>query len=47
MANQLGKRLKCNECGSEVLCTKEGTGTIHCCSESMELKQSASLPTAD
>jgi len=47
MANQLGKRHQCNECGSEVLCTKEGKGMIQCCGKTMELKKSASLPTAD
>lgn len=47
MANQLGKRLHCDECGSEVLCTKDGEGTIQCCGKDMGLKQSASLPTAD
>jgi len=47
MANQLGKRLQCNECGLEVLCTKEGEGTVQCCGNNMEIKKSASLPTAD
>ena len=31
MANQLGKRYTCPECGSSVLCTKAGEGVINCC----------------
>ncbi|SEN04209.1 Desulfoferrodoxin, N-terminal domain [Mesobacillus persicus] len=47
MANQLGKRLECKECGGEVLCTKPGAGTIQCCGEEMQLKTPVALPTAD
>lgn len=47
MANQLGKRLECKECGVEVLCTKSGDGVIHCCGQEMQMKQPVSLPTAD
>ncbi|WP_222860499.1 hypothetical protein [Bacillus rubiinfantis] len=47
MANQLGKRLECKQCGAEVLCTKAGPGTIQCCSADMELKKPVALPTAD
>ena len=47
MANQLGKRLQCKECGIEVLCIKAGKGDIQCCEVKMELKQPVALPTAD
>ncbi|WP_195892889.1 hypothetical protein [Bacillus massiliigorillae] len=47
MANQLGKRLQCKECGIEVLCTKAGEGSIQCCGAVMELKKPVALPTAD
>ncbi|MFP7296466.1 hypothetical protein [Neobacillus niacini] len=47
MANQLGKRLECKECGGEVLCTKAGEGTIQCCGVDMQLKKPVALPTAD
>lgn len=47
MANQLGKRLECKECGVEVLCIKPGDGAIQCCNKVMELKKPVALPTAD
>lgn len=47
MANQLGKRFECKECGLEILCTKAGEGTIQCHGKDMEIKQSVALPTAD
>lgn len=43
--NQVGKRFKCAECGSEVLVTKGGEGQLRCCDAAMEIlspKQSAS-----
>ena len=39
MANQLGKRYKCNKCGSEFIVTKGGDGTIVCCGKPMEQKK--------
>lgn len=47
MANQLGKRFECKQCGVEVLCIKAGEGVVQCCAESMQLKQPVALPTAD
>jgi len=47
MSNELGKRYECKECNVEVLCTKPGEGSIHCCDEAMNIKQAKSLPTAD
>jgi hypothetical protein len=47
MANQLGKRLECPSCGSEVMCIKPGDGIIHCCDKEMTIKQPMALPTAD
>ncbi len=38
MANQLGKRFRCEACGTEVLCTKAGAGTAQCCGKDMELQ---------
>lgn len=38
MAMQQGKRYKCVNCGSEVLVTKAGTGTLKCCGEEMQKK---------
>lgn len=47
MSNELGKRYECRECGTEVLCTKLGEGSVNCCETEMSIKQAKSLPTAD
>jgi desulfoferrodoxin-like iron-binding protein len=39
MANQAGKRLKCQSCGVEIVVTKGGEGTVICCGQPMGLKQ--------
>jgi hypothetical protein len=39
MANQLGKVYICGKCGSQVIVTKGGTGTIKCCGDAMEQKK--------
>ncbi|MBM3166295.1 MAG: hypothetical protein FJZ94_02430 [Chloroflexi bacterium] len=45
--NQLGKRFKCQTCGTEVLCTKAGEGAIACCGKAMELQEPRPLPSSD
>ncbi len=47
MANQLGKRYVCEQCGGEVLCTKPGKGAVTCCGQEMKIKQAKPLPSAD
>ncbi len=47
MANQLGKRFVCGNCGTEVLCIKAGEGAVECCGKPMELMQAKVLPSAD
>ena len=47
MANQLGKRYRCEICGTEVLCTKKGDGTAVCCDQAMTLVQPRTLPSSD
>lgn len=47
MANQLGKRFLCETCGTQVLCTKAGEGTIQCCGKDMELQTPKPLPSSD
>ncbi len=47
MANQLGKRFECPECGTEILCTKGGNGAVKCCGQPMPLKEPKPLPSAD
>jgi len=45
--NQLGKRYRCEVCGTEVLCTKGGEGRVHCCDQPMTLQQPRALPSSD
>ena len=45
--NQLGKRFKCSVCGTEVLCTKGGTGSIECCGKPMDIQEPRPLPSSD
>jgi len=47
MANQLGKRFMCEVCGTEVLCTKAGDGTINCDGKEMGLQKPKALPSSD
>lgn len=47
MANQLGKRYKCEECGTEVLCLKAGKGTVKCHGKEMKLQKPKALPSSD
>ncbi len=47
MANQLGKRYRCAKCGTEVLCTKAGTGDIICCGEPMKTQEAKPIPSSD
>lgn len=34
----MGKRYVCKKCGSEMMVTKGGAGTLKCCGQPMELK---------
>ncbi|MFC2018640.1 MAG: hypothetical protein ABH839_00360 [Chloroflexota bacterium] len=47
MASQLGKRYRCNVCGSEALCTKAGEGTVSCCGQEMESQEPKPLASSD
>ena len=47
MANLLGKRYACAECGAQVLVTKAGDGTLACHDHSMEVMQPKPLPSSD
>lgn len=38
MANQLGKMYLCSSCGSQIIVTKGGTGTVKCCGAEMQKK---------
>ncbi|MFC1929274.1 hypothetical protein ACFLW6_00155 [Chloroflexota bacterium] len=47
MPSQLGKRCKCQVCGSEALSTKAGEGTLTCCEKEMEVQEPRPIPSSD
>lgn len=47
MANLLGKRYTCTECGAQVLVTKAGDGELTCHDRAMEVMQAKPLPSSD
>ncbi len=38
MANQLGKMYLCGQCGSQIIVTKGGDGSVKCCGAEMQKK---------
>ncbi|MCA1645002.1 MAG: hypothetical protein LC797_05860 [Chloroflexi bacterium] len=44
MANQTGKRYTCATCGSDMLVTKGGDGTLVCCGQPMQLRGATPPP---
>ena len=36
---QLGKRYRCEACGTEILCTKPADGDPVCCEKDMDLQE--------
>lgn len=48
MSYELGKRLKCEVCGSECLVTKPSeAGELSCCGQSMQLQEPKQLASSD
>ncbi|MDP2744596.1 MAG: desulfoferrodoxin [Dehalococcoidia bacterium] len=47
MANELGRRYRCEVCNTEVLCTKSGSGVIICCDKEMGPVQPRPVPSSD
>ena len=47
MALQIGKRYRCETCGTEALVTKPSTGELNCCSAPMELVQPKQVASSD
>ncbi|MBN1848733.1 MAG: desulforedoxin [Deltaproteobacteria bacterium] len=47
MMSQLGKRYRCEVCGTEILCTKAGEGTTKCCDKEMQVQEPKPLPSSD
>ena len=39
MANKIGKKLQCSNCGSEFVVTKSGEGEVNCCGKPMKEKK--------
>jgi len=44
---QLGKRYHCEDCGTQMLCTKPGEGQPVCCDKEMQLQQPKPQPSSD
>ncbi|MBW1815773.1 MAG: desulforedoxin [Deltaproteobacteria bacterium] len=44
---QLGKRYRCETCGTEILCTKNGDGAPGCCGNDMPLQEPKKLASSD
>jgi len=44
---QLGKRYRCEECETEMLCTKPGEGQPKCCDKEMGIQEPRPLPSSD
>ena len=44
MANQLGKRYACQQCGSLILCVRRGDGVVVCCDIEMALQAPPAAP---
>ncbi|MFC1825700.1 hypothetical protein ACFL9T_23570 [Thermodesulfobacteriota bacterium] len=44
---QLGKRSRCEACGTEILCTKAGDGNPSCCDKEMPVQEPKPLPSSD
>ncbi len=44
MANEQGKRYVCAKCGTEMLVTKGGAGSLTCCGEPMQLRAAPARP---
>ncbi|MGP8080857.1 MAG: hypothetical protein ACLPVI_10170 [Dehalococcoidales bacterium] len=47
MASQLGKRYKCEVCGTEILCIKAGTGVVTCCGKEVKPQEAKPIPSSD
>lgn len=45
--SQLGKRYRCEVCGTEVLCTKASTQMLSCCGKEMEIQEPKPIPSSD
>lgn len=44
---KLGKRYRCEVCGTEALCTKAGGGSLECCGKEMKTQEAKPVPSSD
>ena len=47
VASQLGKRYRCQKCGTEALCTKAGDGEMTCDGQPMQVQEAKPIPSSD
>ena len=47
VSSQLGKRYRCEVCGTEVLCVKSGQSMANCCNQEMKLQEPRPIPSSD
>jgi hypothetical protein len=47
VTSELGKRYRCNVCGTEALCVKAGEGNASCDGQDMEIVQPRPVPSSD
>ncbi len=47
MANQLGKRYRCEVCNTEILITKAGDGGVTCDGKPMVVQEPRPIPSSD
>jgi hypothetical protein len=45
--NQLGKRYRCDQCGTEIMCLKRGDGRFVCHGIKMTVIEVEALPSSD
>ena len=45
--NLVGKRYRCAQCGTEVICVRAGAGGVGCHDRPMELLSAKPLPATD
>jgi hypothetical protein len=45
--NQVGKRYRCEQCNTQVICVKRGAGRFQCHGTDMELQTNKPLPSSD
>lgn len=45
--SKLGKRYRCETCGTETLCTKAGEGNLECCEKEMIIQEPKPIPSSD